>query len=84
MCFGFRFTVVMYRGHILGERENIFDIADIDGNRRGGSGLFLPPIPFAIHPGMWRQMTTFIRSEKPPNQVMNISRYNRNRAEHSK
>jgi hypothetical protein len=49
MCFGFRFTVVMYRGDILAEWENIFDIADIDGNRRGGgggggSGLFLPPI----------------------------------------
>jgi hypothetical protein len=44
MCFGFRFTIVMYPGHILAEWENIFDIADIDGNRRG-SGLFLPPIP---------------------------------------
>jgi hypothetical protein len=36
MCFGFRFTVVMYRGHILAGWENIFDIADIDGNRMGG------------------------------------------------
>jgi hypothetical protein len=46
MCFGFRFTVVMYRGHILAELENIFDIADIDGNLRGGSGLFLTPDTF--------------------------------------
>jgi hypothetical protein len=44
MCFGFRFTVVMYRGHILAEWENIFDIDDIDGNRREGPGLLLPPI----------------------------------------
>jgi hypothetical protein len=44
MCFGFRFTVVMYRGHIPAERENIFDIADIDGNRRGGQDFFTPYI----------------------------------------
>jgi hypothetical protein len=31
---------VMYRGHILAEWENIFDIADIDGNRRGGQDFF--------------------------------------------
>jgi hypothetical protein len=30
----------MYRGHILAEWENIFDIADIDGNRRGGQDFF--------------------------------------------
>jgi hypothetical protein len=39
---GFRFTVVMYRGHILAEWENIFDIADIDGNRRGVRTFFTP------------------------------------------
>jgi hypothetical protein len=32
----------MYRGHILAEWENIFDIADIDGNRRGGQDFFYP------------------------------------------
>jgi hypothetical protein len=42
MCFGFRFTVVMYRGHIFAEWENISDIADIDGNRMGGQDLFYP------------------------------------------
>jgi hypothetical protein len=42
MCFRFRFTVVMYRGHILAEWENILDIADIDGHRRGGQDFFYP------------------------------------------
>jgi hypothetical protein len=32
----------MYRGHILAEWENIFDIADIDGNRRGVRTFFPP------------------------------------------
>jgi hypothetical protein len=32
----------MYRGHILAEWGNIFDIADIDGNRRGGQDFFYP------------------------------------------
>jgi hypothetical protein len=34
----------MYRGHILAEWENIFDIADIDGNRRGVRTFFTPYI----------------------------------------
>jgi hypothetical protein len=32
----------MYRGHILAEWENLFDLADIDGNRSGGQDFFYP------------------------------------------
>jgi hypothetical protein len=39
MCFGFCFGAVMYRGRIIAEYKNIFDIAVIAviyGDRRGG------------------------------------------------
>jgi hypothetical protein len=42
MCFGFSFTVVRYRGHILAEWENRFVIADFVGTRRGGQDFFSP------------------------------------------
>jgi hypothetical protein len=56
MCFGFRFTVVMYRGHILAGWENIFDIADIDGNRRGGQDFYYPPIFFLKGQSAWTEV----------------------------
>jgi hypothetical protein len=34
MWFDFCFAVVMYRGHIIAQYKNIFDIADIHGDRR--------------------------------------------------
>jgi hypothetical protein len=36
MWFDFCFAVVMYRGHIIAQYKNIFNIADIHGDRRGG------------------------------------------------
>jgi hypothetical protein len=36
MCFYFYFGVVMYRGHIIAQCKNMFDIADIHGDKRGG------------------------------------------------
>jgi hypothetical protein len=43
ICFGFCFGVVMYRGHIIAQYKNIFDIADIYGERRAVRNL--PSIP---------------------------------------
>jgi hypothetical protein len=49
MCFDFYFGVVIYRTHIIAQYKNMFDIADIHGDRKGRSGLFGHPIYARYH-----------------------------------
>jgi hypothetical protein len=46
ICFGFYFGVVIYLGHTIAQYKNIFDIADIYGDRRGVRTFWISYISF--------------------------------------